>query len=211
MAGISPPVALVVAAALVTAGALAVLGLRPGPELPGLVREPAPSASGHVLLDHGVGATPAEVELIAPEGDLLLAYFGYLSCPDVCPMTMGDIARAFDEVGDDHAQRATVAFVTLDPERDDGERLRWYLSHFFDERFLALTAPDDATLDALTAQLGVRWEVEPHDPGDDRYEVAHSAITYVIDDTGTVVRELPFGATSSDYARVLRALLPPLP
>jgi protein SCO1 len=145
---------------------------------------------------------------VADEGELLLVYFGYLSCPDVCPMTMGDIKRAQADLGPELADRTTVAFVTLDPERDDGQRLRSYLELFFDDRYLGLTAPDDAALVALTDQLGVRFEVEEHAPGDERYDVAHSAITYVVDDTGTVVRELPFGTTASDYARVVRTLLP---
>jgi protein SCO1 len=200
--------ALVVAVAV--AVALAVLLLRPERDLPGLVRDPAPSAAGHVLLDHRDGDPGTPVGLQAPPDGLLLLYFGYLSCPDVCPMTMADIKRAHADLGPALADRTLVGFVTLDPERDDGDRLRAYLTHFFDDRYLALTAPDPATLDAVTEQLGVRWEVEDHEPGAERYDVAHSAITYVVDDTGTVVRELPFGTTSEDIARVIRALLPPV-
>jgi protein SCO1 len=200
------PVGLFAVAALIVIGLVAA-ALRPEPELPGIVRDPPTAATGHVLLDHGDGDPPVEVELAAPDGELLLVYFGYLSCPDVCPMTMADIKRAQTAIGPELADRTAVAFVTLDPERDDGERLRAYLGHFFDGRFLALTATDPATLDAVTDQLGVRWEVEEHEPGAERYDVAHSAITYVVDDTGRVVRELPFGTTSDDIARVLRAHL----
>lgn len=195
-------------AALVLAIAVATVALRPDAELPGIVRQPAPVATGHTLLDHGAGDPPREVTLVAPEDELLLVYFGYLSCPDVCPMTMGDIKRAQQELGPALADRTTVAFVTLDPARDDGQRLRTYLALFFDDRFLGLTAPDDDALTALTDQLGVRFEIEDHEPGDERYDVAHSALTYVVDDTGTVVRELPFGTSAGDYARVVRALLP---
>jgi protein SCO1 len=193
---------------LVLAVVVAISALRPEPELPGIVRQPAPLATGHTLLDHGAGDPPREVTLVAPDGELLLVSFGYLSCPDVCPMTMGDLKRALHELGPALADRTTVAFVTLDPERDDGQRLRTYLELFFEDRYLGLTAPDDDTLVALTEQLGVRFEVEEHEPGAERYDVAHSALTYVVDDTGTVVRELPFGTTASDYARVVRALLP---
>jgi cytochrome oxidase Cu insertion factor (SCO1/SenC/PrrC family) len=195
---------------LLVAGVLAGAVWRPtAGELPGIVRDPAPTVEGLVFLDHLAPGTPVETDLVAPPGGLLLAYFGYLSCPDVCPLTMADIARAQGLIGPDLAARTTVAFVTLDPERDDPERMRAYLGHFFEmggQR--ALTAPDDASLQAATDRLGVQWEVEPHEPGDDRYQVAHSAITYVIDDRGTVVRELPFGAISEEFAQVLRGLLP---
>jgi cytochrome oxidase Cu insertion factor (SCO1/SenC/PrrC family) len=178
-------------------------------ELPGITRDPAPTVEGLVFLDHREPGAPVTTDLVAPPDGLLLAYFGYMSCPDVCPLTMADIARAQGLLGPELAARTTVAFVTLDPDRDDPERMRAYLGHFFDtgdQR--ALTAPDDASLQAATDRLGVQWEVEPHEPGDDRYHLAHSAITYVIDERGTVVRELPFGASSEEFAQVLRGLLP---
>jgi protein SCO1 len=177
-------------------------------ELAGIAREPALRVDGLTFLDHGTPGITREIGLVPPPGELRLLYFGYLSCPDICPMTMADIARAQREVGPDLAARTSVAFVTVDPERDDPERLRTYLTHFFDEATLPLSATDDAALDAAARQLGVRYEIEPHDPGDDDYAVGHSAITYVIDDTGTVVRELPFGVTSDELAQVIRALLP---
>jgi protein SCO1 len=177
------------------------------PALAGIMREPAQQVDGLVFLDHS-SSTPREVDLVPPAGQLRLVYFGYLSCPDVCPLTMADIARARRELSAGQAARTTVAFVTVDPERDDPERLRGYLSHFFDAGGMPLTAPDQEALDEAAARLGVRYEIEDHEPGAARYGVDHSAITYVIDDTGTVVRELPFGVSSDELAQVIRALLP---
>lgn len=203
-----PRVLLAAFAVLLAAGSVLLMtALRNEPELPGIAREPAPSVEGLVFLDHADPDAPREVTLIPEPGGLVLAYFGYLSCPDVCPMTMVDIARAQDQIGQELAQRTTVAFVTLDPARDDGERLKSYLEHFFDGSYLALMAPDELKLHEAADRIGVRWEIEPHEPGDERYDVAHTAITYVIDDTGSVVRELPFGATPEEYAQVMRALL----
>ena len=175
-------------------------------ELPGVVRDPAPSAAGLVFDDHAEGDDPVEADLVPGPGELTLAYFGYLSCPDMCPLTMSDLAQARRLVGPELADHTTVAFVTVDPARDEPEDLRRYLEHFFDDGFLALRARDDAALEEAAETLGVRYELEDHDPGE-RYEVAHSAITYVIDDSGAVVRELPFGATPEDYAQVIEAAL----
>jgi protein SCO1 len=177
------------------------------PALAGVVRDPPPEVTGLTFLDHGA-TPPREVDLVPAPGQLRLVYFGYLSCPDVCPMTMADVARARRELGPSLASRTSVAFVTVDPERDDPDRLRGYLTHFFDEAGMPLTAVDQAGLDAAAERLGVRYAIEPHEPGDDRYDVDHSAITYVIDDTGTVVRELPFGVTPDELVQVMRALLP---
>jgi len=185
-----------------------VAALRPAAELPGTVRDPAPEIHGLTFVDHSAPTGPREVDVVPDDQGLTLLYFGYLSCPDVCPMTMVDIARAQDELDPGQAARTQVAFVTLDPQRDDPDRLRAYLDLFFDSNRLALTAADDRTLDDAREQLGLRYEIEPHDPGDDSYDVAHSALTYVIDDTGRVVRELPFGVTPEEIAAVLRAHLP---
>jgi protein SCO1 len=201
----------VVLAGLLGATVLLVVGplaaLRPSPELPGTVREPAPEVHGLAFVDHRDPDDPRQVDVVPPRGHLTLLYFGYLSCPDVCPMTMVDIARAQDQLPPEQAARTQVAFVTLDPLRDDPDRLRGYLDLFFDGTRLPLTAADHRTLEHARQQLGLRFEIAPHDPGDETYDVAHSAVTYVIDDAGTVVRELPFGATPDEIAAVLRAHL----
>ncbi len=178
------------------------------PELPGVARDPMPAVDGLTFVDHRTADAPQEVDLIPDPGELLFVYFGYLSCPDVCPMTMSDIAQARDAVGPALAARTRVAFVTVDPQRDGPDRLRSYLSHFFDDDYHALIPVDEAALAAAADRLGVRYEIEAHEPGDERYDVLHSALTYVVDDRGHLVRELPFGATPDDYARLIRALLP---
>ena len=210
----------------ISATSIAVYGLWPQGELPGIVRDPSPTVEGLVFEDHWQDGD-AIVDLVPPPGDVTVAYFGYLSCPDMCPLTMGDLRRARQILGEELAARTQVAFVTLDPERDGPEELRTYLSLFFEDRVLALTAPDGDALDAAADRLGVRYELEapsagsavdaegePGNPGGpdspdspDSYEVAHSAITYVIDDTGTVVRELAFGTTPEEYARVIDHVL----
>jgi protein SCO1/2 len=194
------------AAGLLAVVAVAVLVLRPDPELPGIVRDPAPNVHGLTFDDVWQRDEPVTADLVPAEGEVTLAYFGYLSCPDMCPLTMGDLRRARQLIGDDLADRTTVAFVTLDPGRDDAEDLNAYLSLFFDDGVRALTATDEASLAAAADQLGVRFTLEEPDADGD-YEVMHSAITYVIDDRGVVVRELPFGVSAEDHAQVIEAVL----
>ena len=90
--------------------------------------------------------------------------------------------------------------------RDTLERLDDYLGHFFSRR-LPLRTEDFDRLSAVTAAFGVQWEIEEHEPGDQAYDVAHTALTYVVDDTGTVRVEWPFGFSSEDMAADLAALL----
>jgi protein SCO1 len=196
-----------IAVVLAAATAVAALLLPPTPELPGIARDPAPTVDGLTFQDVWQREEAVPVDLVPEPGGVTAAYFGYLSCPDMCPLTMGDLRRARQLLGDELADRTTVAFVTLDPARDGPDELKRYLGLFFDRGVLALTAPDDASLEAATERLGVRYELEEPDPDSGRYEVAHSAITYVIDDRGVVVRELPFGTTPEEYATVLRSVL----
>jgi protein SCO1 len=152
-----------------------------------------------------VGSTGGSVAMRAPDDGLYLVYFGYTSCPDICPTTMSDISVALGDLDDGLADRVTVAMVTLDPERDTDERLSQYLGFFFD-RSLALRTTDPAALAEAAAAFGVQWEVGPHEPGES-YEVAHTAVTYVVDDTGTVVVEWPFGLDTELMTRDLTILL----
>lgn len=174
--------------------------------LTGVVREPPLDVGDVSLPDASRDGAPMPMR--ADAGEVLLVYFGYTSCPDVCPMTMSDIDVALDDLEPDLADRVTVAMVTVDPERDRGDLLDRYLDHFFD-RSAALRTEDPDELAAAARAFGVQYEVEDHAPGDAVYDVAHSAITYVVDDTGTVVVEWPFGFESQHMTADLTTLLTP--
>ena len=171
--------------------------------LAGIVREP-PLQVADVELPAAAddGALAA---LAAPAGELRLVYFGYTSCPDICPTTMSDLSVALQDLPDDLAARVTVAMTTVDPERDTDEVLVDYLDHFFDHA-LALRTEDPVQLQAAADAFGVEFEVADHRTGES-YDVAHTAMTYVVDDTGTVVVEWPFGFETDDMTSDLTILL----
>lgn len=188
-------------------GVLTMLGscsadLRSG-ALAGVVRTPPLDVASISLPDVGNDAAP--VAMKAPTDELLLVYFGYTSCPDVCPTTMSDIRVALDGLPAANAAKVTVAMVTVDPERDTDGILTGYLSHFFD-RSIALRTTNAAELDTAATAFGVKWEIATHSAGE-AYNVAHTAVTYVVDDTGTVVVEWPFGLATDDMTSDLSTLL----
>lgn len=147
----------------------------------------------------------APMEMTAPEGELLLVYFGYTSCPDVCPTTMADISAALVDLPPERADKVRVAMVTVDPDRDTHEVLSSYLRHFFSHG-VALRTTDPDELEAAASAFGVQWQIEEHAPGEP-YDVAHTAITYVVDDRGTVVVEWPFGFDSEAMTSDLNLIL----
>jgi protein SCO1/2 len=175
-----------------------------GSDLAGIVRAPALQVGGIELSDVSDGGDEP-VAMRAPAGELYLVYFGYTSCPDICPTTMSDISVAVNDLSADLAPRVTVGMVTVDPERDTAELLDGYLGHFFDRK-MALRTEDPEVLAAAAEAFGVRFEVEAHESGTS-YGVSHSAVTYVVDDAGTVVVEWPFGFDSRDMTADLTTLL----
>lgn len=142
-------------------------------------------------------------QFVAPEGEVLIVYFGYTNCPDLCPTTLAAVRSAKREIGD-LADRVKLAMVTVDPERDTKDVLPAYLSSFSDHYHALIPASDDeltAIKDAFQASSSVTKNA------DGSIEVGHSATTYVINDSGVVVIEWPYGLTADDMAHDLRILL----
>jgi protein SCO1 len=160
-----------------------------------------------VLTDYATDPAGEPFPMKAAEGELLVVYFGYLSCPDVCPLTMADNATGVSDLTAEEAERVEVAFVTVDLARDDGARIAEYLGHFFpDGGTHALRTDDDGALNKVTYGFGVVWEVAAHEPGE-YYAVAHTGDTYVVDDQGHIVWRWPFGTTAAEVTTALSSLL----
>ncbi|MGH9132694.1 MAG: SCO family protein [Ilumatobacteraceae bacterium] len=169
-------------------------------ELVGYAIEPAPQVDVVALPDVSQGGEP--FELRARPGGLLVVYFGYTNCPDVCPTTMSDLRAARRQLGDD-TERVDVAMVTIDPDRDT-DLLAGYVDSFV-EGGHALATSDAADLRAVADRFGVTYLVETNASGE--IEVAHSPQLYVVDDTGQLALTWQFGVTPDDLAGDLQQLL----
>lgn len=123
-------------------------------------------------------------------GKVVLLFFGYTNCPDVCPTTLYDfkrIAQALDE----SSGKVEYVFVTLDPERDTPERLRQYISAFNDS-FWGLTGSEEQ-LSRIWSAYGVYREIEQVGDSAAGYLINHTARVYVIDKNGNLRLTFPFG------------------
>ncbi len=192
----------VAAITAVLAGTIAACGSDEPAALQGVQRTPPLVVSGATMPDVRTGDA---FDFKASPGGLLLVYFGYTSCPDICPTTLSDLRVAIDDLPTSDAERVDVAMATVDPERDTPEVVQQYLGHFFPDGH-PLRSDDSAVNAEVQKRFGVVAEIAPHQPGDD-YEVGHTALTYVVDDTGTVAVEWPFGmapeAMTADLALLL--------
>jgi protein SCO1/2 len=134
---------------------------------------------------------------------VLVVYFGYTTCPDVCPTTLADMHRAIARIGDD-AKRVEVAFVTVDLARDTPDVLAPFLAAFVANGH-PLRPASEAQLAAAEHALGASSSVTRGADGE--LEVSHSGTGYLVDAGGHVVGEWPFGTAPERMAHDLKALL----
>ncbi len=123
---------------------------------PATAGSPVPGEPRLPLALPGTDGRPFDIG--AERGRVVLVYFGYTHCPDVCPSTLADLRDAVGRLGPD-AERVRVVFVTLDPRRDTGPLLADYLASFTPEAgapFVGLVA-DEAALAASARAWGVTW------------------------------------------------------
>ena len=188
--------------AIVVALLLATAACSAEPEqLSGFVRDPLPDVSASSLPDASNGG--ADFAMRAPQGELLILYFGYTSCPDVCPTTLADLRSALRELGDE-AAKVNVAMVTIDPERDTDEVITGYVQSFVPGAHGLRTAiPED--LREAADFFGADYGVSVDDEG--TYEVFHTAHLYAIDDRGLLQVTWPFGTEPENLAADIGLLL----
>lgn len=171
-------------------------------ELSGVVRDPPLDLGAITLPD--ASAQGAPFTLKAQPNGLLLVFFGYTNCPDVCPTTMSEVKRVRRDLGDD-GSRVEVAMVTVDPARDTAAVLSSYLGHFFDDAH-ALRTDDPALLDAVISNVGLTVTTRPTtDPA--YYTVDHTATLFGVDADGKVVVEWPFGTSAQAIGSDVRQIL----
>lgn len=157
-------------------------------------------AAPSVDLDGPDGST---VRLTDYEGKVVVLYFGYTFCPDVCPITLSKLDRAMDILGD-KAKDVQVIMVTVDPQRDTAEILEQYMAHF-NPTFIGVTGDVDS-IDRVATTYGVYYEAEE---GSDAtgYLVNHTATVMIVDRDGYLKLVLPFEGTAEEIAADLAYFL----
>jgi protein SCO1/2 len=187
--------------------AVATMLLRPNPE---------PQAEVHyraTLIDPPVTLTdfslPATVgttfQLSEQQGKVILLYFGYTSCPDFCPTTLAQLTRVFKALGE-QADQVQVVFVTGDLERDTPDIMTRYIAAF-DQRFVGVIPPDQASLQAILSQfyaVSVRVETPDSAMG---YVIEHTTSLFLIDPQGRWIGRYPYETNYEDIVHDVRLLL----
>lgn len=134
-------------------------------------------------------------------GKVVLVFFGFTQCPDVCPTALARASEVKQLLGAD-GERLQVLFISVDPERDTPEVLRAYTAAF-DPTFLALYG-DPARLAETAQQFQVVYQKVPTGAS---YTMDHTSVTYAYDPQGRLRLKLPHGASAIEYAADVRKLL----
>lgn len=141
-------------------------------------------------------------------GKVVLLFFGYASCPDVCPTTLGDWKQVYARLGDD-ARRVRFVFITVDPERDTPERLQQHLA-LFNSDFIGLTGTPEE-LEPVYEAYGVYYEKVDAPQSALGYLVNHTSSDFVIDPQGYWRLRHSFGTPVDDVVHDVRELLEAAP
>ena len=137
------------------------------------------------------------------KGKILVVFFGYTHCPDVCPATLAEMATLRKTLGADGSKLETV-FVTLDPKRDTPELLKAYVGNF-GPGMTALRGNAEQTA-AAAREFKVFYEEVPGKQGGS-YTLDHSAASFVFDASGRVRLYVPYGGEPKDFAADLKQLI----
>ena len=151
---------------------------------------------------HLFDATGKPVSLADYRDKVVVLFFGYTHCPQICPTTLADLAQVMQSLGKD-AERVQVLFVTLDPERDTRELLAQYPPAFF-PTFKGLAGDARATDEAARA-FGVSYKRNPNASGS--YDLDHSAGTYLIAPGGKRILLAPYAQRSDWLQQDIKLLM----
>ncbi|MEW6285560.1 MAG: SCO family protein [Chloroflexota bacterium] len=161
--------------------------------------EPYPPAPDFVLLRED-GST---FRLSGMQGKVVLLFFGYTSCPDVCPTTLAELNQAMKQLGEE-AEKVQVVFVSVDPQRDTPERVQEYVNHF-NPNFIGLSGTETA-LNKIWKDYGVFREIVEGTSALG-YIVNHTARVTLIDTDGNLRISFSFETPVEDIVHDLKLIL----
>lgn len=195
---------LAVGLAVAVVGTVAVVlwqkfGPRPGPQYGVVVNASKP------IDDFQLDSTLGHRVALGDFGDrYTMLYFGYTTCPDICPTTLADMGKAQALLGD-AADRVQMFFVTVDPERDTLERMRDYLV-YFGKNIIGLRGSLEET-ETIAGQFGVVYQKQYASASATDYLIDHSSVVLVLDPQRRPLVMFPFGVTAEQMASDLRTVI----
>jgi protein SCO1 len=171
----------------------------------GFDADKTPPAPEPVYGDFTLQAEAGPLSLSDFEGEVVVVYFGYLSCPDICPTTLQTVGAAFGHLTEAERARVRGLMVSLDPERDSPERLARY-TEWFHPRIAGVTGPAEE-VEEVAERWGVAWRRVEDTDSALGYTLDHDTRAFLVAPDGHVVGFVRHGTSPEALARQIRTLL----
>lgn len=139
------------------------------------------------------------------EGKVVVVYFGYTSCPDICPTTLATMGQAFRLLSADEQEQLALLLVSVDPERDELGRLGDYARYFHPGFHGGSASPDRVA--AMAADWGVIYRKSVSEGSAMAYTVDHSTQSFLVGRNGEMLAEIPHGTSPEVVAARLKEAL----
>jgi protein SCO1/2 len=172
------------------------------PELP---ERPLPVAAAPAGGDFTLQSAAGPVALQDFRGKVVLVYFGYTYCPDICPTSLAATAEGLKLLTPEELARVAVIFVSVDPERDTPARLKEY-GEFFHSAIVGVTGTA-AEVAAIARRYGVFYARQPVETAGGGYVVDHTSDTYIIGADGRLDGKIAHAAPPEQVAAEIRKRL----
>lgn len=171
--------------------------LRPHSFSGSLIQSPQPA------YDFTLISADGPVSLSSLNGKVVLIFFGYTHCPDVCPTTLQEMSSVLDLMGS-QAEKVQPVFVSVDPDRDSPQRLKAYLNNL-DGRILGITG-EQAVIDQIVTKYGVFYQKRVISESGD-YLIDHTATSFLVDPQGFLRVVYPYATPAKGIAEDIRYIL----
>lgn len=155
--------------------------------------------------DFTLSSANGEVKLSNFRGKVVVLYFGFLSCPEVCPNSLGVIQSALGRLSKSELKQTQALLISVDPKRDTLEKLAEY-ANFYHPNIIGLTS-DINTIDTVTKQYGAYYNYTEIEKANKDYGVEHSSRYYVIDQDGQLITAMRHSTTPNELYTQIRELL----
>ena len=169
------------------------------PELP---ERPLPRAALPEGGDFTLQSAGGPVSLKDFRGKVVLVYFGYTYCPDICPTSLAATSDGLKQLTPEELARVAMIFVSVDPKRDTPARLKEYAEFFHPAIVGATGTPEEIA--AIARRYGVFYAEQKVETAGDGYVVDHSADTYVISSTGQLVGKIAHATPPDQVVETIR-------
>ncbi len=163
-----------------------------------VIQSPNPS------FDFTLTGADGDVSLSDFRGKLVVIYFGYTFCPDICPATLANVGQALRRMNENQSKNVQLIMISLDPERDTPKKLSEYVVHFYPS-FIGITGSNEK-LAEVTSLYGIFYEKSAGSTTEN-YTIDHTATLLVIDREGYLKLVFPFGVTVDEIADDLKYML----